>query len=106
MNVYRDPRKLIPSIPLEPTKAPTLYEQLWFKLDGAYQRYRDIKRRNERATAVEPHDASGESWARGRAVGLVQAISIMSQGVLDEEEVQAMCVKRWRARQPKRSRSS
>jgi hypothetical protein len=76
---------------------PTLVEQLWLKLDGAYarwRRYRQHARNGEELPAEINLD-----FMHGRVVGLVQAIAIMSRGVLDENGVKAECLRRWKDRQ-------
>lgn len=80
-------------------RQPTLYEQLWQKLDGAYARWRRYR--------DTPHKVSGATpvkldYMHGRVMGLLQAVAIMSQGAMDEEAVRRETVKRWRERQPKK----
>lgn len=78
----------------EPKAALTLMDQLWLKLDGAYARWRRY-----RVHGMELPDGISLDYMHGRVVGLVQAIAIMSRGVLDENGVKAECLRRWRDHQ-------
>lgn len=84
-----------------PTHQPTLMDQLWLKLDGAYERWRRYRAHTPEELAAAPNEIKLDLM-QGRVEGLVAAIVIMS-APLDKEAVQKECLRRYKERHPKKT---